>query len=228
MEIVQQISKPVLEFGDKLGFFLIPLLVIASLALFVISIYSYGLLKIVLPALGLVAGYYGGTKVLGPVIANFFEGAGFITPELIGGVICALILAFICFKSRKTTLTIIGLTVGYFTISGLIHTLLRGMKFVQDILINTTMDKAIIFSTIISITCALVMMYFCLKHFKLTYVFGVSIACAVAAFAVPAIFIFKSSANFEICVLIFAGLGAFLGLIFGWNQYKNLRYMCDD
>lgn len=224
MDIVKQLCNPVLDFGDKVGLFLIPLLLITPIALIVMSFYSYRALKIVFPVLGLVVGYFAGSKFLGPVVEKFFEGTGFVTPALIGGVALALIFFLLCLKDRKLTLIVLGLSIGYLAVSYLVHLALRNMKFVQDILLNTEMDKAILFSTIISIVCALVMMYFCLKHFKFTYIFGVSTTAAILAFALPGIFIFKDSPNFEMGVLAFAGIGAFLGLILSWKQFKRFRY----
>lgn len=221
MEIVQKFSQFVLEQGDKAGAYLIPALVLGAIALLAFSIYSFRALKIALPTAGLVFGYIIGSKYLGVIVEKFFEGYGVITPAFAAGVALALILALFCYKDSATALIAIGLAVGYTALSGVVHTLLRSTSFVKEILLNTKMEDAIIFSTIISVTCAIVMLYLFKRHFNFTYIFVTSITAATAALAVPGVFLFKDDMN---GILILAGIGAFIGLVSAIKQFRLYRY----
>jgi hypothetical protein len=221
MEIVQKFSQSVLELGDKAGNFLIPAIVLAVIALFAFAIYSFRALRVIVPVSGMVFGYFIGTRFLGTVVSEFFQGYGVITPALAAGVVLAIVLGIFCIKDTFTALLIIGLAMGYFTISDIAHTVLRSTSFVQEILLNTTMEDAIIFSTLISIACALVMLYLFRRHFNLTYIFLSSISASTLAFAVPGVFLLKDNVN---GVLALAGIGAFIGLVLAIKQFRLYRY----
>ena len=221
MEIVQKFSQFVLELGDKAGAYLIPALVLGAIALLAFAIYSFRALRIALPTAGLVFGYIIGSKYLGVIVEKFFEGYGVITPAFAAGVVLALILAIFCRKDSATALLAIGLGVGYTALSGVVHTLLRSTSFVKEILLNTKMEDAIIFSTIISVTCAVVMLYLFKRHFNFTYIFATSITAATAALAVPGVFLFKDNEN---GILLLAGIGAFIGLVLAIKQFRLYRY----
>ena len=225
MEIVKQISAPIIELGGTLGALLIPVIIAASLLLLVFAKYSYKLFRIVLPIAGLGAGYYAGSKMLGYFVqTNLPEVAKVIDPSIAAGVACALVVALFCLRAQSLTILAIGLCVGYALIGDTVIKLLRSLDFVAEILLNVDKGTALVLAAIISLVCAVVTMAILKKFFNFVYIFTTSVGGCVLAFALPAIFIFASAAIFETAVAYAAGIGAALGLIFFIKQYNYYRF----
>ena len=224
MEIVQKISAPILEFGNKFEAYLIPALILLPILLILFSRFSYSIFKIVFPIAGALAGYFAGEKFLTQVVEKFFQGYEFIKPEHVAGAACALVLFILCLAGRKTAILAIGACVGYLVVGKIAIDALCKIGFMQEVLNNTPEDKKTIFLFMISAICACVVMYLFHKLFKVIYIYGTSIVSAVAAFAVPAIFVFNKLGNLEMATLVAAGIGALLGLLFGRIQHSRFRY----
>ena len=227
MEIVQNISAPIVEFGQQLNALLIPCIIIAAIALFVFAKLSYKCFKVILPIAGITLASIVGGEILNTAFGEKMASvAEYINPYYLFCAICALVAAFICIKLFKVTILIIGGCTGYIVISNLVHGGLRQIPFVSEIILNTPKEKGAILSVLISIVCALVTMFLFSKFFKVIYIFVTSIAAGVVAFGMPAIFIFANTGISEIATLVAAGIGAFFGLIFACKQFSLFRY-CD-
>ena len=224
MEIVQKISAPILEFGDKYATYLIPALILLPILLILFSRFSYSIFKLIFPIAGAAVGYYAGSKFLTQVVEKFFIGYEFIKPEHVAGAACALVLFVLCCKGRKTAILLIGAAVGYLVVGNIVADLLNKNSFMNEVLTNTPDDKRTMFLVMISVVCSLVVMYLFHKLFNFIYIYSTSIAAAVAAFAVPAIFLFNKFGNLEIGVIVCAGIGVLIGLIFGGIQHSRCKY----
>lgn len=224
MEIVQKISAPILEFGDKFATYLIPALIVLPILLILFARFSYSIFKFVLPIAGAVAGYFAGAKYLTQFVEKYFTGYKFIKPEYVAGAACALVLLILCCKGRKTAILLGGAGVGYLVVGNMVIDLLNKNSFMNEVLTNTPDDKKTMFLFMISVVCSLVVMYLFHKLFNFIYIYATSIASAAAALALPAIFLFNKFGNLEIGVLVCAGIGAFIGLIFGCIQHSRCKY----
>ena len=224
MEIVQKISAPILEFGDKYATYLIPALIFIPLLLILFSRFSYSIFKFAFPIAGAVAGYFAGAKYLTQFLTKYFNGYKFIKPEYVAGAACALVLLILCCKGRKVAILLGGAGVGYLVVGKIAIDALNKVSFMNKVLANTPDDKRTMFLAMISIVCSLVVMYLFHKLFNFIYIYATSIGSAVAAFALPAIFLFTKFGNLEIGVLACAGVGALIGLIFGVVQHSRCKY----
>ena len=224
MEIVDKISAPILEYGNKLGTYLVPVLIALPILLILFSRFSFNIFKIVFPIAGAVAGYFAGAKFLTTFVEKYFTGYKFIKPEYVAGAVCALVLLIFCFKGRKVAMLAIGASVGYLVVGKLAIDGLNKIKFMNEVLTNTPEDKRTMFYFMISAICALVLMYLFGKCFNALYIYATSVASAAAAVAVPALFIFEKVKVPEMSLLICAGVGALIGLIFGYIQHSRNKY----
>lgn len=225
MEFIQKISEGLSKFAGNFGFFAIPLFVLASVALLVFAKYSYKLFKIVLPvAAGAVTGYICGDLCAPMVERSFKTIPEFLSPAILAGLIIGVLVALLCFKLHNLTVLILGAGLGYITISWLAHKLLRTTDFVNRILRDLPMKDAILFSTIVSITCAIITVFVFHKYFKKIYIVSTSVGCAMAALAVPAMLIFASSEMLPLITLIAAGVGALVGIFFCDRQFVDSVY----
>ena len=224
MEIVEKISALVLEYGNKLGSYLIPLLILLPILLIPFSRYSFSVFKFVFPVIGAVVGYFAGAKLITSFVEKYFTGYKFIKPEHVAGAACALLLLLICFKTRKTAIIAIGAVVGYFVVGKWIINALNKNGFTHEVLTNTPDDKRTIFYFIICAFCAIVAMYLFYNFFNVIYIYATSIASLTAAIAIPAIFIFEKVTVPEATLVICIGVGAFIGLIVGIIQHSRNKY----
>ena len=224
MEFVRNISAPILEFGNKYATYLIPALIFIPLLLILFSRFSYSIFKFVFPIAGAVAGYFAGAKYLTQLVEKYFTGYEFIKPEYVAGAACALVLLILCCKGRKTAVLLCGAGVGYLVVGKIAIDALNKISVMKEILTNTPDDKRTMFLAMISIVCSLVVMFLFHKFFNFIYIYATSIGSAVAAFALPAIFLFTKFGNLEIGVLACAGVGALIGLIFGVVQHSRCKY----
>jgi hypothetical protein len=224
MEIVDKISALVLEYGDKLGSYLIPALIALPIVLILFSRFSYNIFKFVFPIAGAVAGYFAGAKFLTAFVEKYFTGYKFIKPEYVAGAACALVLLIFCFKARKTAMLAIGATVGYLVIGKIAIDALNMIPFMNQVLTNTPEDKRTMFYFMISALCAIILMCICYRYFNALYIYSTSIAAAAAAIAVPAIFVFEKIPAPDFALPICAGVGAFIGFIFGCIQHSRNKY----
>lgn len=223
MEIVTKMCAAVLELGNKLGAFLIPALVVLSLALLFFARHSFKLFKIALPLAGLAAGYLVGSKELGPVLAKSVPELG-SNAGLIAGIACAVLIGIFCLRARTFTVLVIGICVGYALVGDVVIKAMREVKFIAEIVLNTDMSTAIILAAIISLICAIITMLIFKKFFNIIYLFATSVAGAALALAVPVIFICAKMAELEVAVVAAAGVGALIGLIFFAKQYSYHKY----
>ena len=225
MEIVTKVSETVLPIGDKLDILLVPVLMLFVAVLFIFSRYSYRLFKILLPLTCIAIGSMVGANLVGPVIEKAFpDVANYVNPAYIGGIACAAIIAFLCLKLLKLAIVITGAGAGYLFVSGIVHNLLRATKFISDILLNTDMETAIFFSTIITILSVIVTAVLFHFFFKPIYILATSIGSGAAALGVAAIFMFAGTAIMETAVLVSAGIGGFIGLVLACKQISYYRY----
>ena len=225
MEIVKKISEAVLPVGEKLDILLVPAIMLTVALLFIFARYSYRLFKILLPLTCIVVGSMLGSTVIGPMIEKAFPSiTGYVNPAYIGGFACAGIIAFLCIKLIKLAIIVTGAGVGYHFISGIVHNLLRSTKFVSEILVNTELSTAVFFSTILTILSIIVTVVLFHFFFKIIYILSTSIAGGAAALGIIAIFMFANTAIAETAVLVAAGIGAFIGLIFATKQISYYRY----
>ena len=228
MDIFKKVNDTVLGLGleEKLGAFLIPALVLASLVLLFFARHSFKLFKIGLPLLGLAAGYFAGYKYLGKIVAEKLpEVAKTADPAVVAGVACALVLAIICLKMRTLTVLAIGVCVGYAFVGETVITLLRKLSLVKDILGNVDMKTAVTLAAILSVICAAVTMVILKKFFNLFYIAVTSIGCAMAALIIPAIFLASAFNLPFITITLASDIGAFIGFIFFVKQYLFHRYV---
>ena len=225
MEFIQKISESLLDFSEIFGFFAIPFFVLASIALLAFAKYSYKLLKIVLPvAAGAVTGYICGDLCAPMVERSIRDIPEFISPSVFAGLIIGVIVALLCFKLHNITILIVGAGFGYITVSWLAHKLLRTTDFVNRILWFLEMSEAVLFSTIVSIVCALVAVLVFQKYFKKIYIVSTSMGCAMAALAIPAMLIFANVEMLPLATLIAAGIGAIIGIFFCDRQFVDSVY----
>lgn len=224
MEIVDKISAFVLEYGNKLGAYLIPVLIALPILLILFSRFSYSIFKFVFPIAGAVAGYFAGAKFLTALVEKYFTGYMFIKPEHVAGAASAFVLLIFCFKGRQVAMLAIGGIVGYLVIAKIAIDGLNKIPVMNEILTNTPDDKRTMFYVMISVLCALVLMCLCNKFFNILYIYSTSIASATAAIAVPALFIFEKVSVPDMALYICAGVGAFIGLIFAFIQHSRNRY----
>ena len=226
MDFVKELSIPIFALGDKLGGFLIPTLVLSSIALLLFATFSFRLLRIALPVAGLGLGYVLGAQFLAPVLANVFKGAGFLTTEMLAGIICAIVVGFICLRSYDFAVIAAGIALGYIFLSELAIWGLRQIKFVQDVLLATDMETAVKVGILLSAVCGFFTLILFKKCFKPTYIFSTTIIAAVIAFTIPAMFIFKSldADAFRIAVLTASDIGLALGVILGGLQSNIHKY----
>ena len=225
MEFIQKISESLLDFSEIFGFFAIPFFVLASIALLAFAKYSYKLFKIVLPvAAGAVTGYICGDLCAPMVERSINNIPDFLSPAVFAGMIIGLVVALLCFKLHNLTVLILGAGLGYITISWVAHKLLRTTDFVNRILRDLPMKDAILFSTIVSTTCAIITVFLFHKYFKKIYIVSTSMGCAMAALAIPAMLIFANSAMLPLATLIAAGIGALAGIFFCDRQFVDSVY----
>ena len=225
MEIVKQIAATLLPLGDKLGAFLIPTLILAAAILFLFARYSYKFFKVLVPLAGILLGSVVGANLITPLLVKSFpEISTYFNPAYLVGFVFAGIIALLCIKLLKLAIVITGAACGYLFMSGIVHNLLRATKFVSDILLNTDMDTAIFFSTILTILCIIVTVVLFHFFFKTIYILATSIGGGAAALGLAAVFMFANTPVAESAILIAAGVGGFIGLILGAKQLSYYRY----
>lgn len=224
MDYIKELTVPVIELGNKLGGFLIPTLVLASIALLLFAIFSFKLLKIVLPFAGAALGYVLGGQLLTPFLKDVFPGAGFFTTEMLAGIICGVVIGFICLKSYDLAVVIGGIAIGYVFLSELAIFGLRQLKFVRDVLLNTDMKTAVTIGIIISVLCGFITLCLFKKCFNITYILSTAVIATVLAFLIPAIFIFKDAESATKSILAAGDIGMCVGLLIGGIQYYVHRY----
>lgn len=223
MEIVKEISANVLSFGDSIGFFLVPAVVLVAIALFVFAKYSYKLFRIVLPLTGVILGAVVGSNVLASFVESSFPAvSNYLSPSFLAGIVVAALLAFFCFKFHKLTVLLIGASIGYLFVSGIIEALLRLLPIVQETLLNMTREQANIIGAIFSLVCVIITLVLFYKFFRPIYIFATSVGGAGLALGVTAIFIFANTSIAEIAVITAASIGAVIGLVFFAQQCAEI------
>lgn len=225
MEIVKQISATLLPLGDKLSAFLIPALILTVALLFIFARYSYRLFKIILPLSCILLGSMVGANLLGPVLEKSLpDMAKYINPAYVAAFACAAVVALLCFKLLKLAIILTGAGVGYLFVSGLVHNLLRATEFVSDILVNTDMETAVLFSTILTVICIFVTVVLFHFLFKYIYILATSIGACAAALGVAAVFIFANTPIAETSIIVAVCIGALIGLVLSFKQLSYYRY----
>ena len=223
--IVKQIVEAILPLGDKLGGYVYAILAPLAVLLFLFGRYSYKIFKVVTILASVALGAFAGYAFLAPAVGeNIPVIAGVIKPEHTIALVCAVFMALICSKIFKIAVLITGAGLGYLFLSGLLHSVLRDTEFVGQVILNTDMTTAVLFSTILTVLVVLLAMFIFQKFFKPIYIIATSIVSGAAALAIPAIFIFASLPFIETAVIVAAGLGAFVGLIFCGKQMSYYRY----
>ena len=221
MEIVRQISTPVLEFGDKLGIAIYPLMILAAVALFFFAKYSYKLIDIIFPVSCLVVGYFTGAKILASLVILIIPGAESFILSLVLGILCTALALYLLVKESGFATVLLGLGTGYLLFGNVAVFVLRNMKFIREILLNTTMDKAVMLATVLSIICAIGTMIAFALCFDFVYTVLTSVVSVTAAVVIPAIVIFKGMDSPEGIILALAALGAIGGLVLAIAQMRE-------
>ena len=225
MEIVKDISANVLSFGDSIGFFLVPAIVLIAIALFAFARYSYKFFRVLLPLTGVILGAVVGSNVLASFVEDSFPNiSSYISPSFLAGIIVAAALAFFCFKLHKLTVLLIGGSLGYLFIAGIVEALLRKIPYVQQTLVNMTSEEAVTIGAIFTLVCVALTLVIFHFFFRPIYVLTTTVGGCACALGIAAIFIFANTSISEVAVLTAAGIGAVVGLVFFAKQYSEINY----
>jgi hypothetical protein len=224
--MIQQIIDAATKFAAdlKLGLLVIPVVFAISFALIVFAKNSYKCFRVALPLLAAFAGAYIGAGLLGPIVKDMAPDLGSAC-VWIPGLLVALILGGLCTKLHKLTMTLVGLGLGALAIDGLVKGILWNLDFVNNMAENAPGGKGgalvAIVGMIILAACAVVSAIILVKFFRGIYIILTSIACWVIALALPAIFIFSTTAFAEIAVIALAVIGLLFGIKTTVKQFKN-------
>ena len=207
----------------KLGLLVIPVVFALSFALIVFAKNSYKCFRVALPLLAAFAGAYIGAGLLGPIVKG-------IAPDLgsaciwIPGLLVAVVLGGLCTKLHKLTMTIVGLGLGALAIDVLVKGLLWKLDFVNNLAEKAPGGRSGAFVAIVGMIilagCAVVGAILLNKFFKGIYIIFTAIASYVIALALPAIFIFSTTAFAEIAVIALAVVGLIIGIVCTVKQFK--------
>lgn len=221
MEIVKQASAAVFNFGASLGAFLIPCVILCSVALMLFAKYSYKLFKIVLPLAGVVLGSLLGASLIGPMIKGI---SGFVNPALVAGAVCAAVLAFLCFKLHKFTVFVIGASCGYILVGRIVKDLLLDIPFIFQL--SETVERPITMTVgiIIGLICLAVTAVVVKKFFRSIYVIATSVGGAAASLGIASVFVFAGTTIADVATVTALGLGAIIGLVFCAKQLSDIYY----
>ena len=225
MDIIQKTSEVLLSFSAKLGPLMIPIVFLASFILLAFAKYSYKLFKIILPVAAGIFVALATAKYLAPTVAKIIPGlAEKVHPSIISAGLIAVLVAIICYKLHVLTVLIVATGLGYTAVSWVVHKLLRTMDFVNKILWYLTMPEAVLFSTVVSVVCAIFTVYFFYRHFRKTYIIVTAIPASVISFALLAIFLFGSFPFATLATLIAAGIGLIVGIVLCDQQLVDTVY----
>lgn len=220
--MIAQIIDAVLGLGANLGVLVIPVALIAVIALGLFAKNSFKLFKLVLPLLGAAIGAYLGAGLLGKTIADAVPGlAKVIHPIYLVAIVFALIVSLIVSKHVKFTIFLVGAGVGYILIAEIVKGLLLKIPFVVDTAVKSGIVITHVVGFIIAIAVTLLCAIVLKKFFKVVYIIATSIAGMVASAGIAAIFLFASTTIAEIAVLASAVLGLILGIVAAVKQFKS-------
>ena len=220
--MIAEIIKFVLDLTADLGILVVPVALIAVIALGLFAKNSFKLFKFVLPLLGAAIGAYFGAGLLGKTIATAVPGlAEIIQPVYLVAIVFALIVALIVAKHVKFTIFLVGAGLGYIIIAELVKTLLLNFDFVRNTAISAGIVITHVVGYIIAIAVAVLCAILLKKFFKPIYIIATSIAGMVAAAGVGAIFLFANTSIAEIAVLVCAVIGLVFGIVAAVKQFKN-------
>lgn len=218
-EISARIIKSVALINTEFAVLVIPVVIIAAIALMAFARHSFKLFKVVLPFAGIVAGYVAGSHFIGDLLAKYAPAVGeHIDPYLLAGLVVAAAAAFFCIKFPIVSIFLIGGTAGYILIGRLAKDILLAIPFVHAIATSVERPKSMAVGIIISVVCMIVTAFIVKKYFKTIYIMATSIGCSMLALGGAAIFLFESTSFTTYATIVALSIGAIIGLIFCYNQ----------
>ena len=213
MPYVELVCNTILGYGNTLGDFAIPVMLVAVIALALFSFNSYKLFRLSLPFAAAIVGAFFGAHLLGSTIGTMVPSVtSVINPEYLAGIIVAIILAIVCTKFHNFAMVIIGGCVGYLVLEHPFKKLLFTFQFVSDLSAKAGPVVTGIVGLCVTIGLVIALAFLAGKYFKPVYIAVASAGAMTAATTILATFIFANTPIQSIAVLVAAGLGLAVGI----------------
>lgn len=232
------VGQQVMDYGAKLGAYIIPAVILGVIALFFFARHSYKCFKVVLPLTAVVLGSTLGITVINDVLAteigqkhlapiyDAFTGAvsEFINPTILVGLVLALVLGAFCLKFPTFTVVLCGLGAGYVLLGDFMKSFILSFDFVQHIVANTDRSIVAAVGAVVALICALLCAYIVCRFFRTVYIVCTSVGACAFALGTAAMFIFATTDFTVIATLAAAGVGALIGIVFSGVQLGESDY----